>query len=139
MKKKLTVIISVIMMICLLAGTQVFASDTRENIYVGANKSWKICKSVSRSAKYYDAYARAFAVYPTDGGTDNYQYLQVALTNTRGTLITNSEYTLLKEYNTTSTSIRIKNGYLATTSVIFKFRGNSPNCDAFAYVQYNGN
>jgi len=135
MKKKIAAVISTVLMIVLIAGTNVFA--VRETIPLGANQVWNTRSAVARSTYYSYVAARCYAVYPPNGGNDNFTRVQVRAKNASGIVIT-SIVTLYETADTT-TSIDIFEGYLNATSVTFQFRGNDPDYAATADVFYYGN
>lgn len=124
-----------LMMLC-ANGIVGFASSGEVSIYISPNQVWtsQSDNTDSRSGAYSTVYARNHAVRPTSG-TDNFAKIQTRVTNGYGTVISDT-YTL-SESATSSTSITIKEGYLASKLVGFQFRGNT-NKEAYAIVSYDG-
>lgn len=137
-KKFISIIMSIITMLTLLVGTQVFATAKRETIKVAKNQVWNKRPAVSRTCKYSDLRVRTYAVYPTDGRKDTFSCIQVTARNTSGVRIVQNEYYKIYETkSSTPTSMKIREGYLNTKSVVFAFRGNSTYSAAYADVKYN--
>ena len=64
--------------------------------------------------------------------------IQCKIVDTSGTRVCVNAYYILNENSTSNTKIPIRDGYLSTTPVYFKFRGNS-DAEAYAIVSYYGN
>ncbi len=104
-------------------------------VTVDVDQIWTDLDSISRSGKYSYLVMRNIAVYPSSGVEDNFRYIQGNAKNSSGTQICN--IVKLDEQSTKATEVPIYEGYLNTSSVIFRFRGNSPNYGAHAEVVYN--
>jgi hypothetical protein len=113
------------------AGTR----DYMQTIYLPPNQAWTTAGSGNRSGNFSFVIARTHAVYPV-GGADHFTKCQCKITNTSGTTICKSSYYTLYETSGSYTHIPIKEGYLNTTTVKFKFRGNTSD-DAYANVSYS--
>ncbi|WP_067842986.1 hypothetical protein [Amphibacillus sediminis] len=132
MKNTFSKVLSVIFVCSLLLGTNVFAART--TLTLPKNQTW-VSRSATRSGDYSNVHARLYAVYPTNGGEDNFTRIQVKLTSSGGKNM--SDIYTLNETNKGNTSIKIYNGSLNTKSVKFQFRGNNPNYGAKADVYYS--
>lgn len=127
--------LSILILSGLILGTQAFAASTRKTIYLSDYQIWNNQPGVTRTLNYSYVYSRLYSVYPVSGGTDTFTKAQVQLQDLAGTGLTNI-YTL-DEASTSSTSMPIFEGKLATSSVKFVFRGNSPSYAAYADVSYD--
>lgn len=137
MKKNLTKAIAAFTMaLSLFSVTNVSASDyVRQVVYVGTNQTWSGSYNINRSGKWSNCLARCYSVYPANGGTDNFRYVQTAIFD-GSTQISNTE--VLDEQATISTQVFIYNGYINLSTVSFKYRGNNPNYDANCDVSRDG-
>jgi hypothetical protein len=136
MKKRIS-IISIAIFLVLMMGTQVFATSKRETLTLGKNQVWNTTSAISRSGYYNDITARLYAVYPTNGGGDNFTKIQFKAENSSGVNILSASYYVLYESATSESSYLIKNGYLNTQNVKFSFRGNNASYAATCDVSYN--
>ena len=100
--------------------------------------SWSECDAnkVSRTGNSAYAYARNHAVFPDNGGTDNYKKIQCRIVNDYDLQISNT--TILNETSTKNTNIKIYDGYLNMKTANFEFKGNSDK-NAIAIVSYGSN
>lgn len=124
----LAVVLSVSFLPMLAAAYQV--------IYLPTNRYWTSGYGEAHDTRYSYAGARCHSVYPYSG-IDNYEKIQCSLRNTYDEVISESTYYTLKETSNSYTQIRIAEGYLDTSTVYFKFRGNSDD-QAEAVVSYVG-
>lgn len=131
---------SFIFSVCVIASMLIFpasAAEKRETISVYDHQVWYQTDAVTRTANYSFGYARAYAVWPLGGGTDNFHKIQTAIQTTGRNNI--SDVYVLDETETSNTKISIYEGKLSYKTIVFAFRGNSPNYGASAYVSYNPN
>lgn len=126
-------ILSIAFVFALLFSSHAFAART--TLTLPEDQVW-VSISTERTGKYKTVYARLFSVYPTDGGKDNFTRIQVRVTSSSGTVMSNR--ITLYETNTSSTTIQLKDGTLANKKIKFQFRGNNPNYGAKADVYYYG-
>ncbi len=126
----------VVLALVLITSVPVFAAlESDVTISLGSDYSWNKRQALTRSGSYNDVTARCHSVYPSSGN-DNFEKIRVCIENTAGTRIMDSSYVTLNETSSSSTSIPIKQGYLDTDSVVFKFCGNTEKA-ASAVVSYN--
>lgn len=138
MKKKIVSVVSVVLLLCMVFSTNVYvASSRRETITLLKNQLWNERSPVTRSLKNNFAYARCYAVYPTDGGTDNFEKIRVRVRDGNGVIL--SDVKTLSEKAGSSEKITLKNNYLDQTQIYFVFAGNNPDYGAYADVYYDGN
>ena len=139
MKKKIVSVVSMVLLLCMVFSTNLYASEfARETITLGKNQTWNIRQVVPRTMKYSVAYTRCYAVYPLDGGSDTFTKIKAQLrTSDKSTVISNT--ITLYETFTDITPITIKEGYLNSSSIRFAFSGNNPDYAANADVYYYGN
>ncbi len=88
----------------------------KQSIYLPANQAWMTAGTASRNINYSSVSARCHSVYP-DSGTDNFQVIQCRVLTASGLLI--SDVVKLNETAGDYTSIKIKEGYLASSPVTF--------------------
>lgn len=138
MAKKVINGVLIVFLMCMVFGTNAFAlsASKRETIYLQANQKWNGRAGITRTGAYSEVYARCYSVYPTNGGTDKFTRIQVKISTIPGEDI--SDIYTLNETSTGNTSIKIKEGYLTTSTVRFSFRGNDPDYAAYADVYQNG-
>jgi len=134
MRKKLGVLLSTFMLLGLMASSSAFAATS--TVYLPLKQGWNYCQS-TRSGNYSYGSAKCNSVYPTNGGTDNLRYIQAGITDRSGVQM--SDAVRLDERATTSSKIKIYEGKLNITSIMFRFRGNDPNIEAKTSVTYSGN
>lgn len=127
--------ITTALFICLLVfNTSAFAASTRTTITVSENQTW-VSKSDTRTGNYSDVYSRLYSVYPVSGGEDNFTRIQVKVTSSSGTSM--SDIITLYETANANTRITLKNGTMGNKSVKFQFRGNNPKYAAKADLSYD--
>lgn len=124
----LAVVLSVSFLPILAAAYQV--------IYLPTNQYWTSGYGEAHDTRYSYAGARCHSVYPYNG-TDLFTKIQCSLRNTHDEIISTSETYTLYESSNSYSQIRIAEGYLDTSTVYFKFRGNSDD-QAEAVVSYVG-
>lgn len=128
---------------CILLVTLIIISSfsciatTRQSIHIPSNQVWTTAGSETRTGAYSYVYARNHSVYP-NSGTDTFTTIQCKIENSSGTRVCSSNLYYLKETSNSNTKISLREGYLNTQTVYFKFRGNS-NSSAYAIVSYYGN
>ncbi len=135
MKKKFMSILATVFTLSILVGVNAMASDRTETIYLQKNQVWNVRASVTRSGQYSEVSARCYSVYPISG-TDNFKKIQVIARDTLGKNITKL-YTL-NERDSEVTFVKINEGSLNVSNVVFAFRGNDADHPANAHVYYNG-
>lgn len=114
------------------------AFAVRQTITIPPDQSWTRGYSAgAHDPNYSSAGAMLHAVYPYLGGIDLMSRIQCRLENTLADVISVQDYVVLYEGASSYTPIRIMEGYIATTPVYFKFRGNSDQ-QASADVSYIG-
>jgi hypothetical protein len=131
MKSKMKVFLSILFISVLLTSNHVLA--VRKNIYLPKKQAWVSTQKVTRSKNYSFGYAACYSVYPLEGGKDKFTKVQVRMK--AGSTAISKTYTL-SESATNFTRIKIKEGYLSKTKVVFDFRGNHPDYSARTDVEY---
>lgn len=111
-------------------------ASNNQVIIIPANQKWTTAGNETRTGNYSYVRARNDSVYPVSG-TDNFAIIQCKITNSNGTLLCNKEYYKLDETADSATKISIREGYLTTKKIYFKFRGNTEK-PAKAVVSYWG-
>ncbi len=129
-------VLALVLAALFLSGSTASASSFDTTVYVGTNQNWSYSQWVTRTKKWSNCLARCYAVYPPNGGVDNFRYVQTAIFNSVGTQISNTH--VLDEQATSSTPVFIYNGYLNLDTVYFKYRGNNPDYDAYCHVYGDG-
>lgn len=132
MKKIIATMMAVATIGC-MSCINAFAGNT--TVTVSANQTWTDLDPDARTGMYSYLAMRALAVYPTYGGEDNFRYIQGNAKNSYGNQI--CDILVLDERSNEASYPYIYEGYLNTSLVIFRFRGNSPNYGAKADVVYN--
>ncbi|MCZ0704194.1 hypothetical protein J2T56_002490 [Natronobacillus azotifigens] len=132
MKKTTIKIFSVVLFCGLLFSSHVFAART--TLTLPENQTW-VSRDATRSGDHSNVHSRLYAVYPTNGGNDNFTRIQVKVTSSSGTSMS-SIYTL-NETSSVNSSIKLSNGTLNNKKIKFQFRGNHPDHGAKADVYYN--
>ncbi|MDO5410605.1 MAG: hypothetical protein Q4F21_09160 [Lachnospiraceae bacterium] len=135
-KKKIHSMVSGILIVMLFMGSISMAAPTRVTLFLDKNQVWSTRYSATRSLKYSTVEARCITVYPIDGSKDTFTRIQVVVENSAGTDISNVE--TLYETSTIALPIKIKETYMNTRNVYFRFRGNHPSYAANAVVTYDG-
>ena len=101
-------VLSLVLVALFLSGSTASASSFDTTVYVGTNQNWSYSQWVTRTKKWSNCLARCYAVYPPNGGVDNFRYVQTAIFNSVGTQISNTH--VLDEQETYSTQVFIYNG-----------------------------
>lgn len=133
MKNKFMSVLSIVFICFLLLGTNVFAA--RKTVLLPSKQSW-VARTDTRTGDYYNVRSRLYAVYPTNGGKDNFEKIQVRVASTGETIM--SDVYTLNEKNSSNTTIPLKNGTLGNKHIRFQFRWNHPDYGATADVFYDG-
>ncbi len=102
-------------------------------ISLPANQVWMTAGNDDRSGAYSYVKVKNHSVYPASGN-DSFSVIQCKITTSNGTLLCNNSYYRLEEGDG-YTQIDIREGYLNTETVYFKFRGNADK-SAKAVVSY---
>lgn len=110
------------------------AASYNQVISLPANQAWTTAGSDDRSGAYSYVKVRNHSVYPASGN-DSFSKIQCKITTSSGTLLCNDSYYKLDEGDSGYTQIDIREGYLNTETVYFKFRGNTDK-SAKAVVSY---
>ena len=131
MKRNYLIAVSVL----LLFGLTTIRSFAMSTVYLSKDQAWTQSYSESRSMRFSSVSSKLFSVYP-EKGKDNFKKIQVRVLDGNGSLISNSDYTVLTE-GAGWKDIELKNGYLINSTVYFQFRGNSSEA-AYADVDYFG-
>lgn len=134
MKNKCITVLSVLFVCSLVFSTNVFASRT--TLYLPSNQNWVNTLLTTRTGSSEYTEAQLYAVYPPKGGKDNFRYARVRVLTKSGTVMAN-EITL-DEQSTSRQKVYIRSGYLSHREIRFQFRGNHPDYDANADVEYWG-
>lgn len=124
-------------MCSLIFSSHVFAART--NITLPKNQQW-VHKFDTRTGSYSNVLARLYAVYPADGGKDNFRRIHVQVISggeVIGNSVPMSNIHILNERSTSNTIIPLHEGTLHHRNVYFQFRGNSPEHAARAEVFYD--
>ncbi|MBE6843481.1 MAG: hypothetical protein E7510_11740 [Ruminococcus sp.] len=108
---------------------------TNTTVIVSTDQEWTDLDPVSRTGRFSYVAMRVFGVYPTNGGVDNFRYIQGTVKNESGTQI--CSVVVLDERSSEASYPSIIEGHLGSSEVTFRFRGNSPNYGARANVFYN--
>ena len=109
---------------------------TSRTITVSTGQAWTYMSSETRTQAYGFLSMKLNAVYPQNGGTDNFRYLQGSANSNAQQLC--NVVTLDEQYGG-GYYPDIYEGMLNTTSVQFKSRGNDPDYAAKADVNYYAN
>lgn len=137
MKKRLSMVVSAVMIVCMVMSVNVFAtSSDYEDISLPKNQ-W-VHRSGIRSGRYSYVSARAHSVYPPDGGADNYTRIKARLIAPNLTTVLSREYTL-KETDSGYTNLSVYEGYLNYKGLLIQFKGYNPDLSAHAVVSYDFN
>lgn len=134
-EKKNKLFICVLTLLLCLSMSLPCMATYRKSIRIPANQEWTTAGSESRSGNYSYVSAENHSVYP-ESGTDLFSTIQCKVTNSSGTRVCANEVYYLSETGG-SVNIYMREGYLNTTTVYFKFRGNSSSA-AYAVVSYYG-
>lgn len=110
------------------------AASYNQVISLPANQVWMTAGNDDRSGAYSYVKAQNHSVYPTSGD-DTFSVIQCKITDSSGTLLCSSSSYKLEEGTGSYTKIYIREGYLDTDTVYFKFRGNK-DYSAKAVVSY---
>ena len=105
------------------------------------NQTW-VSKGEGSVRYTSDSYinTKLLAVYPQDGGKDNYRYCQVRYRGySSGHTFSMTNTVKLDERTSGYTKIYIEDGYLSHKKVTLNVRGNNPDCAAFAELRYIAN
>lgn len=137
MKKNVTKFISAMVVTFMIVLTVVpsFAASY-QTIFLAANQYWTKGYGENHDVNYSRCGARCHSVSPYSG-TDNYHVIQCKVEDTYGETISTENYYRLNESATDYKKITIKEGKLNSSSVYFRFRGNS-DAQAMAVVSYVG-
>ncbi len=139
MSKKISNIVSVIILLVLMASTNILAATPTNDYLLPKNLGWVYSASYTRSTAYSYGDARLNAVFPQTGGTDNFRYCW-----TKPAVYANGNWVIvgnevqLDETKGTYQHVYIKEGYLNNKSMIFMFRGNDARYSATANVTLSG-
>ena len=103
-----------------------------EHFVVGKNQEWKSLKSLNRTKKYNNTRIRVISVTPIENKKDNYTKVQAMAVDAKtGKAITSVK---VFEEGTGFKSLPIKNGFLNTSKIVFKYRGNNYKYGAYVHA-----
>lgn len=137
MKKIIIKMSSAVLIAVLLFGSNVFAaSSNRETLHLSSNLAWNNGVTVQRSLEYSYGDVRCYAVYPSNGGLDRFFRVRAKIVLVNNTTV--SDVYTISENATTSTQIKMKEGYLDIVNIKFSFSGNTSSA-VYADVYYNAN
>lgn len=135
MKKVRVVVMSVFFMGAMLLGTVVFAANSRTKIMTLAkNSAWNIRSELQRSGTYYTVEANCYGVFPVDNSTDTFTRVKAQVVTPYQSPMTDV-YTLVETGGVVT--MTIKDGMLNHPIIYFRFCGNDPNYEAYAYIYYS--
>ena len=135
MKSKFLHVVSVVMLSAIVFSNSVFA--TTNTVYLDTNQDWtNVDSSISRSKVNAFIDCKLKAVYPSNGGSDNYTRVWVQVTTPTFSAIGPEKK--LNETASSFSQITIYNGYLDLPTVGIRAKGNDPDLDAWCELEYNG-
>lgn len=134
MTKRRSLVCTVVLLALFVALCIPAMAASNKVITLPENQVWMTAGSDARSGAYSYVKVRNHSVYPTSGA-DFFGVIQCKITTANGTLLCNSSYYKLDEGDDDYTTIYIREGYLNTETVYFKFRGNT-EYGAKAVVSY---
>lgn len=124
----------VLALMVLVSSIPAFAA--RKTIIIPPDQIWTQAYSAgTHDPDYSQAGAMLHAVYPYMGGPDLMSRIHCRLENTLAEVISADDYIVLHEGDGDYTPIKIEEGYISTSPIYFKFRGNS-GAQASADVSY---
>lgn len=132
--KKRSMVCTVLLLAMFVAMCIPAMAASNQVISLPANQVWTTAGSDARSGAYSYVNVRNHSVYPASGN-DSFSVIQCKITTSSGTLLCNDSYYRLDEGDSGYTRIDIREGYLNTETVYFKFRGNTDK-SAKAVVSY---
>ena len=133
--KKGIITTMIVLIIIVITCTPVLAASYKV-VYLHAGQVWTQGYGEAHDTNYSYVGAMCHSVYPYSG-PDYFTKIQCKVTNTYDNVITTSSHYVLSENASNYTSMKIAEGYLATSTVYFHFRGNSQE-QAQAIVSYIG-
>lgn len=132
--EKLKTFLSAAFVMCLLLGNSVMAA--RNTITLPEHQEW-VSLTTSRYTAYHTLSARCIAVYPMNGGTDEFKIIQAQITDRNGAVVINTFQ--LDETTGKAETFAIPSAYQHEAVFVFKFRGNNYFYSAYADVTYEAN
>ncbi len=140
MKKKISIIMTLALLIVMTISMNSFASSGSGQVRVGMNSVYVTGASgVSRTRNYSYVSVKANSVYPT--GTysqDNFTKCKTRLYKNDSTSTSISNAVTLTE-GSSYIPVTIKEGYLSLSKINICFAGNDPSYGAVIDFSYNGN
>lgn len=139
MKKKISIIVTLSLLIAMTFSMNVFASSGSSQVTVGTGSIYVTgVKGVTRTTDYNYVNVKANSVYPTGNyDTDNFTKCKTRIYKNDSTSTAISNSVTLTEGSGYS-AVTIYNGYLSLSKVNICFAGNDPAYGAVIDFSYDG-
>lgn len=129
-------ILSIILLTVFVFTVSINTYAARSTVYLPKNQKWSKTYATTRTGKVGYVTVNCYAVYPPNGGTDNFEKVQFVVRNSKDQNIMSIQ-TVSEKWG--KQTFYIKEGYYDATKIKFYFRGNNPKYEAETDIYYSGN